>query len=163
MNKRNLALVMFMLIALLTLSAFGWAPSHFGSAAYYQSERADYSAFYMSGLVSQRSLDATAARYTAMAAFNNAGTSSIQSGLEADAARYTAMAAFDNAVTSSIQSGLEADAARYTAMAAFNNAGTNSIQSGMEADAARYTAMAMYHQSEWNSTAISFHYTYPGR
>ena len=50
MNKRNLALVMFMLIAVLALSAFRWAPdhssNHLGMAAYHQSERADYAGFF---------------------------------------------------------------------------------------------------------------------
>lgn len=75
MNKKNLALVLFMLIAVLALSAFRWAPSHEEG-------------------VNQRSLDADAARYTAMAEFYNAETSSIQRGLDADAARYTAMAKY---------------------------------------------------------------------
>ena len=69
MNKRNLALVMFMLIAVLALSAFSWAPTHVGTAVYHLSERADYSAFFTA-------------------------QSSVQSGLEADAARYTAMAKY---------------------------------------------------------------------
>ena len=113
MNKKNLALVMFLLIAMLALSAFRWAPNHLATATYHQSERADYSAFYVSRQNLQQSLDA--------------------------------------------------DAARYTAMAEFYNADAISIQSGLDADAARYTGMAKYYMSERNSTAMSFHYTSPGR
>ena len=74
--------------------------------------------------------------------------SNFETSLEADAARYTAMAEFYAAKAEHIQQGLEADAARYTAMAEFYNASAASIQHGLEADAARYTDMANYYMNK---------------
>lgn len=91
----------------------------------------------------QRSWDAYAARYTAMANRFTASNDSIQRGMEAYTARHTAMAeAFAAKEAANIQRGWDACAARYTAMANHFTASNESTQRGLEAYAARYTAMA---------------------
>jgi len=66
----------------------------------------------------QRGIDASAARYTAMAASYAAENDGLQRGIDASAARYTAMAASYAAENEGLQRGIDASAARYTAMAA---------------------------------------------
>jgi hypothetical protein len=149
MKKRTLLLVMFMLITVLALSAFRWAPDHLGIAVYYQSERADYSALYVTQPgVNQRSIDAYAARYTAMAKY-----------YQNQNADYSALYVTQPGVN---QRSIDAYAARYTAMAKYYQnqnadfADSFTTQQGMD----------IYHQSEWNSSPVqgmSFHYTAPGR
>ncbi|MDH7475004.1 MAG: hypothetical protein QHJ74_13525 [Anaerolineae bacterium] len=74
---------------------------------------------------------------------------SLQRSIDADAARYTAMAEYYAAKNESIQRGIDADAARYTAMGAFYAAKEEtSVQRGIDADAARYTAMAEYYAAK---------------
>jgi hypothetical protein len=90
----------------------------------------------------QRGMDASAARYTAMAASYAAENDGLQRGMDASAARYTAMAASYAAKNDGLQRGIDASAARYTAMAASYAAENDSLQRGMDASAARYTAMA---------------------
>jgi hypothetical protein len=70
---------------------------------------------------------------------------SIQRGIDASAARYSAMAAYYAVKDDDIQRGIDASAARYSAMAAYYAAKNDGIQRGIDASAARYTAMAEYY------------------
>jgi hypothetical protein len=72
-------------------------------------------------------------------------TDSIQRGIDASAARYTAMAASYAVKDDSLQRGIDASAARYSAMAASYGVKDDSIQRGIDASAARYAAMAEYY------------------
>jgi len=72
----------------------------------------------------------------------------IQSSIEADAARYTAMAEFYTSQREGIQLGIEANAAQYTAMAEFYSAWRDAFKQTHEADAARYTAMAKFYSGK---------------
>jgi hypothetical protein len=68
----------------------------------------------------QRSIDASAARYTAMAEYYAAKNDGLQRSIDASAARYTAMAEYYAAKEEDrIRRTIEADAARYTAMAEY--------------------------------------------
>ncbi len=73
---------------------------------------------------------------------------SIQRGIDASAARYSAMAATYAAKKDGLQRGIDASAARYTAMAASYAAENDGLQRGIDASAARYTAMAKYYAAK---------------
>jgi hypothetical protein len=165
MNKKMLALIPVMLVAVFALSAFSWSfdhdPAHTGKVAYQLSERADYSAFF----TTQLGMD-----LYHQSEWNAAAMSS-QRGLAADSARYTAMAAYyqakAEAAAMSTQRGLAADSARYTAMAAYYQAKAEaaamSTQRGLAADSARYTAMAAYYLAKAEAAAVELQYGPPGR
>jgi hypothetical protein len=93
----------------------------------------------------RRGVDASAARYTAMAADLATKKDAVQRGIDASAARYTALAAYYAAKNDPVQRGIDASAARYTAMAADLAAKSDAIQRGIDASTARYTALAEYY------------------
>ena len=85
-------------------------------------------------------IEASAARYTALAEYYAARNDSVQRGLSADAARYSALAEHY-----ALQRSQNASAARYTALAThYQNDG---LQRGLNADAARLNALAEYYAS----------------
>jgi hypothetical protein len=73
---------------------------------------------------------------------------SIQRGIDASAARYTAMAKYYAVKDDGIQRGIDASAARYTAMAKYYAVKDDGLQRGIDASAARYTAMAEYYAAK---------------
>ena len=75
-------------------------------------------------------------------------TDSLQRGIEASTARYTAMAKSYATENDGLQQGIEASAARYTAMAASYAAKNDGLQRSIDASAARYTAMAKYYAAK---------------
>ncbi len=103
MNRKNILIVIFMVIGALVVSAFSLV------TITNENNRANL----------QRGREADAARYNAMAKYYTAEEGAdLQRGREADAARYTAMAGYYTAEEGAdLQRGREADAARYTAMA----------------------------------------------
>jgi hypothetical protein len=96
----------------------------------------------------QRGIDASAARYTALAGHFAMKNENIQRGLDASAARYTALAGNYAAKDAGIQRGIAADAARYTALAGYYAARADAIQRGIDADAARYSALGEYYATQ---------------
>ena len=90
----------------------------------------------------QRGIDASTARYTALAAHFAGKSDGLQRGINASAARYSALAAFYGAKSDALQRGIDASAARYSALAAFYTGKSDGVQRGIDASAARYTAMA---------------------
>ena len=85
MNRKMIALVMFVIIGVLVVSAFSWTPDH---------------------IELNIGREADAARYTAEAEFFAAKeAASIQRGRDADSARYTAMAKLYAVQSESIQYG----------------------------------------------------------
>ncbi len=92
-----------------------------------------------------RGIDASAARYTAMAADFAARSTSLQRGIDASSARYTALAAHFAAPNDGLQRGIDASAARYTALAAHFAAPNDGLQRGIDAGSARYSALAEFY------------------
>ena len=93
----------------------------------------------------QRGLDASAARYTAMAEAYFAQQEALQRSVDASAARYTALAEAYFGQQEALQRSFDASAARYTALAEAYGARSDNLQRGLDASAARYTALAEYY------------------
>jgi hypothetical protein len=96
--------------------------------------------------VSQRTLEADAARYSALATHHLENARVSQRTLEADAARYSALATYhlENARVS--QRTREADAARYSALATYHLEKVQvSRQNALEAASARFTGLAEFY------------------
>ena len=74
--------------------------------------------------------------------------SSILRGIDASTARYTALAAHYAAPNDALQRGIDASSARYTALAAHLTAPNAGLQRGIDASSARYTAMAEYYAAQ---------------
>ena len=70
---------------------------------------------------------------------------SILRGIDASSARYTALAAHFAGVNDRLQRGIDASSARYTALAAFYGGKSEGVQRGIDASAARYSALAEYY------------------
>lgn len=90
----------------------------------------------------ERGLEASAARYTGLAAFY-AAQSGDQRGIEASATRYTGLAGF-YAAQAGAQRGIEAEIARYDGLAGFYAAQSGG-QRGIEAEIARYNGLAGFY------------------
>ena len=90
----------------------------------------------------QRSRDAAAARYAAVARAHTASPDAIERGRDAASARYTAMAQSRNAQQRAQGRGLDATAARYTAIAQAHAARPSGIVRGRNASSARHAGMA---------------------
>jgi len=96
---------------------------------------------------SQRSFEADAARYTALAEFHLAeDAANRQRAISAEVARHNGLARYYlSKDETGGQRALKADTARYTALAAYFAAENDNLQRGLKADAARYGALAEYY------------------
>jgi hypothetical protein len=95
-----------------------------------------------------RGIDASSARYTALADYFGAQSDALQRGIDASSARYTALATHFGAKNVGLQRGIDASAARYTALATYIATENDGLQRGIDASAARYTAMAAYYAAK---------------